>query len=114
MKRLWWSVLAIAVLIGVLTAVGILSASGQEEEAQSQNPEVTIQGPFPRPEFEQRLQSAGIQTGVDFSALGNDLTINAVSATWDGELWTIMVNYDPPESVEQDRRLRRDGQQIGP
>ena len=42
MKRLWWGVPAIAVLIGVLTAVGILSASGQEEEVQSQNPEVTI------------------------------------------------------------------------
>ncbi|MCS5668430.1 MAG: hypothetical protein NZ876_13715 [Dehalococcoidia bacterium] len=81
MKRLWWGVPAIAVLIGVLTAVGILSASGQEEEVQSQNPEVSIQGPFPRPELEQRLQSAGIQTGVDFSALGDDLTINAVSAT---------------------------------
>ena len=64
MKRLWWGVPAIAVLIGVLTAVGILSASGQEEEVQSQNPQVTIQGPFPRLKLEQRLQSAGIQTGV--------------------------------------------------
>ena len=35
MKRLCWGVPAIAVLIGALTAVGILSASGQEEEVQS-------------------------------------------------------------------------------
>jgi len=42
MKRLWWGVPAIAVLIGVLTAVGILSASGPKDEVKSQNPEVTI------------------------------------------------------------------------
>mgnify|MGYP001160036238 CR=1 FL=1 len=114
MKRLWWVVPAIAVLIGVLTAGVILAASGHEEGVQPPNPEVTIPGPFPRPELEQKLQEAGVQTGVDFSALGDDLTINVVSAEWDGELWTVMVNYDPPESVEQERRLRRDEQQSGP
>ena len=109
MRRLWWVVPAIAVLIGVLTAGALLAAPGHEDEAKSQDPEVTIQGPFPRPELEQRLQSAGVETGVDFSALGDDLTINVVSASWDGEEWTVMVNYDPPESVERERR-----QQIGP
>ena len=88
MKRLWWVVPAIAVMIGVLTVVAIVVASGQEGDVQSQKSEVTIQGPFPRPELEQRLQSAGVQTGVDFSALGDDLTINVVSASWDGEEWT--------------------------
>jgi hypothetical protein len=114
MKRLWWGVPAIAVLIGVLTAVGILSAYSPEDEVESQNPEVTILGPFPRPELEQKLQSAGVQTGVDFSALGDDITINSVSALWDGELWTVMVNYDPTESIERDRRQRLEGQQISP
>ena len=114
MKRLWWVVPATAVLIGVLTAVAIMAASGQEDEVKSPNPEVTIQGPFPRPELEQKLRSAGVQTGVDFSALGDDSTINAVSATWDGDAWTVMVNDDPPERVEQDRSSPSGGQQIGP
>jgi hypothetical protein len=114
MKRLWWIVPATAVLIGLLTAVAILAASGQVDEVQSQNPEVTIQGPFPRPELEQRLRSVGVQTGVDFSAIGDDSTINSVSATWDGEAWTVMVNYDPPERAEQDSRPPGGGQQIVP
>ena len=114
MKSLWWGVPAIAVLIGVLTAGGFLSASGPKDEVKSQNPEVTIPGPFPRPELELKLQSAGVQTDADFSSLGDDLTINSVSALWDGELWTVMVNYDPPESIEQDRRKLREGQQISP